>query len=49
MNIAIIDIDKLKKHALKNKLHLLTTEKDYLRLDEKNKENIEHCKDSINY
>jgi len=38
------DINKLKNHALKNKLHLLTTEKDYLRLSEKNKENIEHSK-----
>ena len=38
------DIDKLKKHALKNKLHLLTTEKDYLRLSKKNKENIESSK-----
>ena len=38
------DIGKLKNHALKNKLHLLTTEKDYLRLSEQNKENIEHGK-----
>ena len=38
------EIDKLKNHAQKNKLHLLTTEKDYLRLGEKNKKNIEHCK-----
>ena len=38
------DISKLKNHALKNKLHLLTTEKDYLRLSEQNKENIEHGK-----
>ena len=36
-----IDINKLKDHALKNKLCLLTTEKDYLRLSEKNKKNID--------
>ena len=39
-----LDIAELKNYALKNKLHLLTTEKDYLRLGEKNKENIEYCK-----
>ena len=38
------DISKLKNHALKNKLYLLTTEKDYLRLSEENKKNIEHGK-----
>jgi len=39
-----LEIAELKNYALKNKLHLLTTEKDYLRLEERNKENIEHCK-----
>ena len=39
-----LEIAELRNHALKNKLHLLTTEKDYLRLGEKNKTNIEYCK-----
>ena len=36
------EIYKLKNHALKNNLHLLTTEKDHLRLKEHHKENIDY-------
>jgi tetraacyldisaccharide 4'-kinase len=36
------EIYKLKNFALKNNLHLITTEKDYLRLSEHHKENINY-------
>lgn len=36
------EIDKLKNYALKNNLHLLTTEKDYLRLKKNHKQNINY-------
>tara|TARA_Y200000002_G_scaffold367109_1_gene358796 strand:- start:124 stop:432 length:309 start_codon:yes stop_codon:yes gene_type:complete len=38
------DINKIKKIALKNKLEIITTEKDYRRLNTRNKKNINYLK-----
>ena len=38
------EIDDIKKIALKNKFGIITTEKDYKRLNKKNRKNIEHLK-----
>ncbi len=38
------DLDKIKKIALKNKLQIITTEKDYERLTNNNKKNIKYLK-----
>ena len=38
------DLDKIKKIALKNKLEIITTEKDYERLTNNNKKNIKYLK-----
>tara|TARA_Y200000002_G_C22566647_1_gene614823 strand:+ start:37 stop:954 length:918 start_codon:yes stop_codon:yes gene_type:complete len=38
------DLDKIKKIALKNKLQIITTEKDYERLTNSNKKNIKYLK-----
>ena len=38
------EIDKIKKIALDNKLEIITTEKDYKRLNKRNKKNIKYLK-----
>ena len=38
------DLDKIKKIALKDKLEIITTEKDFQRLSHKNKQNIKFLK-----
>ncbi len=38
------DVDEIRKIALENKLKIITTEKDYKRLNKRNKKNIEYLK-----
>ena len=42
------EIDKIKKIALDNKLEIITTEKDYKRLNVRNKKNINQLKIKLN-
>ena len=43
-----LDILSLKKLAKKKKLHIITTEKDYLRLNKKNRKNVKYLKVDLN-
>ena len=43
-NYTLEDLEKIKKIALKDKLEIITTEKDYKRLNNNNKKNIKYLK-----
>ena len=47
-NFSNLDILSLKKLAKKKKLNIITTEKDYLRLDKKNRKNVKYLKVDLN-